>query len=51
MTTERLELVRYYINIGLGLPEAVKKVKKMSDEEVQTKREKIAASTFFKRIR
>lgn len=47
MKQERIELVKYYIrHAGLGLPQAMKKVNTMSDEEVQNKREQIAMNTY-----
>lgn len=47
MTENKKQLIRYYISIGTGLPKAIKKVKAMTDEEVQKKLEEIAKHTFF----
>lgn len=46
MTRERTELIKYYLRTHqIGLPQAIKKVKEMSDAEVQAKREEIAEHT------
>lgn len=50
MTFERTELVKHYMRThSIGLPQAIEKVKNMTDEEVKQKREEIAAHTHHNR--
>lgn len=45
MTKERIEIVKYYISKGTGLPQALFIVREMTDEEIQEKLEFIAEHT------
>lgn len=52
MTFDRTEIIKHYMKTeGLGLPAAIAKVKAMTDEEVQEKREQIAKNTHHRRTR
>lgn len=45
MTQDRIEIVKYYISKGTGLPQALLIVREMTDEEIQKKQEFIAEHT------
>ena len=45
MTREKIEIVKYYISKGTGLPQALFIVREMTDEEIQEKLEIIAERT------
>lgn len=47
-TNAEIEIIRHYIHhAGLSLPQAIQKVKAMTAEEIQAKREKIAEHTIY----